>query len=167
MPGTSTTTVTSASAATSISSWPTPTVSTIMKSNPAERKSCESAELVRASPPVAPRVAMERMKTPGSAWCRCMRTRSPRIAPPVARLDGSTAMMATVFPRRRISVMSASTRELFPAPGGPVIPTIRPLPSHCDVFVEQRSAVFYQRGESREFAGGHQSFNSCRAITRR
>ena len=56
-------------------------------------------------------------------------TWSPRSAPPVARLEGSTAMIATVFPRLRISAVSASTSVLLPAPGGPVMPTVRPSPS--------------------------------------
>ena len=36
----------------------------------------------RAMPPSAPRVAMLRMKTPGSPPSSAMRMRSPRIAPP-------------------------------------------------------------------------------------
>src|SRR5690242_3299361 len=58
-----------------------------------------------------------------------MRMRSPRIAPPVDRLEGSTAMIATVFPRLRHSAVSASTSELLPAPGGPVTPMMSPSPS--------------------------------------
>ena len=42
-----------------------------------------------------PRVAIERMKTPGSVAWSCMRTRSPRIAPPEKGDDGSTASTAT------------------------------------------------------------------------
>ncbi len=38
------------------------------------------------------------------------------------------ARIATVFERRRNSRASASTSELFPAPGGPVMPMTRPLP---------------------------------------
>src|SRR6185437_6369390 len=58
-----------------------------------------------------------------------MRMRSPRIAPPVDRLEGSTAIIATVFPRRRHSAARASTSELLPAPGGPVMPIMSPSPS--------------------------------------
>ena len=36
------------------------------------------------------------MKTPGSVSVRCMRIRSPRIAPPEKGLVGSTATIATV-----------------------------------------------------------------------
>ena len=57
--------------------------------------------VARARPPSCPRVAMLRMKTSGSAKCACMRTRSPRIAPPVNGLVGSTAMTPTVSPLRR------------------------------------------------------------------
>src|SRR5664280_2251658 len=51
-----------------------------------------------------------------------MRTRSPRTAPPVIGLDGSTATTATGRPARRSSAINAATRVLLPAPGGPVIP---------------------------------------------
>src|ERR1035437_5808297 len=84
--------------------------------------------VARARPPMAPRVAMERMKIPGSAWCCCMRMRSPRMAPPEMRLVGSTARMAMVLPCLRNSNASASTRVLLPAPGGPVMPTMRAWP---------------------------------------
>ena len=46
-------------------------------------------------PPRWPRVAMLRMNTPSSPACACMRTRSPRIAPPVNGLVGSTATTPT------------------------------------------------------------------------
>src|SRR5450759_3093624 len=51
-----------------------------------------------------------------------MRTRSPRTAPPVIGLDGSTATTATGRPARRSSAINAATSVLLPAPGGPVIP---------------------------------------------
>ena len=46
-------------------------------------------------------VAIERMNTPGSVAWSCMRTRSPRIAPPVNGDDGSTASTATSSPSDR------------------------------------------------------------------
>src|SRR5712692_8902681 len=49
--------------------------------------------------------------------------RSPRTAPPVNGLLGSTATTPTVLPCCRITCRSRSTRELLPLPGGPVIPT--------------------------------------------
>ena len=60
----------------------------------------------RARPPRWPRVAMLRMNTPASPACACMRTRSPRIAPPVNGLVGSTATTPTVRPVARIAVVS-------------------------------------------------------------
>ena len=89
----------------------------------ASRSFCASA-VARASPPRLPRVAMLRMNTPGSSVCACIRIRSPRTAPPVKGLVGSTATTPTVAPLFRIAAVSRSTSVLFPAPGGPVIPTV-------------------------------------------
>ena len=50
---------------------------------------------VEASPPACPRDAIERMNTSSSPAYACIRTRSPRSAPPVIGLDGSTARTAT------------------------------------------------------------------------
>jgi hypothetical protein len=74
---------------------------------------------------MAPRVAIERMKTPGSVCSDCMRMRSPSRAPPENGLVGSTARMPTVSPRSRQRRAKRSTRVLLPAPGGPVKPTTR------------------------------------------
>ena len=52
----------------------------------------------RASPPRWPRVAIDRMNTPSSRAWSCMRTRSPRMAPPVNGDVGSTASTATRSP---------------------------------------------------------------------
>src|SRR5438094_462953 len=57
--------------------------------------------LARARPPACPRLAIERMKTPSSRNRSRMRMRSPRIAPPVNGLEGSTATMATRGARSR------------------------------------------------------------------
>ncbi len=100
-PGTSTSSVQSASRATSISSWPTPTVSTRMICLPAASSTSAASAVACASPPSQPRVAIERMKTPSSVACACMRMRSPRMAPPVNGLDGSTASTPTASPCRR------------------------------------------------------------------
>ena len=57
-----------------------------------------------------------------------MRRRAPSGAPPEKGLVGSTAMIPT---RRPCSSRMAAIRlvsELFPAPGGPVMPTIRAAP---------------------------------------
>ena len=122
MPGTSTTQQVWTQATTSTSSWPTPTVSTITVSKPAASSRSMASWVARASPPRAPRVAMLRMKMPGSAAMRCMRMRSPRMAPPLKGEVGSTARMPTFWPSARRARASWSVRVLFPAPGGPVMP---------------------------------------------
>jgi hypothetical protein len=121
--GASRTTVVSAAAATSTSLWPVPTVSMRMSSKPAASMTAAAAVEVDASPPACPRDAIERMNTSLSPAYACIRTRSPRSAPPVIGLDGSTAMTPTVRPASRTSAMSAATSVDLPAPGGPVIPT--------------------------------------------
>ena len=65
-PGTSTTAVVSAARTMSTSSWPTPTVSMRITSKPAASRTSTASLVARARPPSAPRVAIERMKTPGS-----------------------------------------------------------------------------------------------------
>ena len=79
----------------SISSWPTPTVSIKICCFPAASSSSATSARARASPPKNPRVAIERMNMPASPAWPCMRMRSPRIAPPVYGLLGSTAMTPT------------------------------------------------------------------------
>jgi hypothetical protein len=64
---------------------------------PAASRTRAASAVACASPPRKPRVAIERMKTPASAACPCMRMRSPRIAPPVKGLVGSTARIPTVW----------------------------------------------------------------------
>ena len=58
-----------------------------------------------------------------------MRTRSPRIAPPVNGDDGSMASTATSLARRaRTWPISALVSVDLPAPGAPVIPTVYASP---------------------------------------
>jgi hypothetical protein len=78
---------------------------------------------VEARPPACPRDAIDRMNTASSPAYDCIRTRSPRSAPPVIGEDGSTATTATVRPALRSSAINAATSVDLPAPGGPVIPT--------------------------------------------
>ena len=73
-------------------------------------------------------MAIERMNTPGSVAWSCMRTRSPRMAPPVNGDDGSMASTATSSPSERSRPMTAEVSVLLPAPGAPVSPTVYPLP---------------------------------------
>ena len=109
----------------SSSVWPTPTVSTSTQSNPAASRSFCVSAVARARPPRLPRVAMLRMKTPGSSVWACIRIRSPRTAPPVNGLVGiDRDRRSTVAPVFRIAAVSRSTSVLFPAPGGPVMPTV-------------------------------------------
>ena len=118
-PGFSTTTVVSADPAISTSTCPTPTVSTSTMGKPAASSTRMASGLASASPPSDLfEVAMERMNTPRSRACSCMRTRSPRKAPPENGEEGSTARIATSSPAARMSLMSWSVRVDFPAPGG-------------------------------------------------
>ena len=71
---------------------------------------------------------MERMKTPPSNAWSCMRTRSPRMAPPVNGDDGSTASTATSDPSTRRALMRWVVSVDFPAPGAPVMPTVYAWP---------------------------------------
>ena len=112
----------------SISAWPTPTVS--MKTSSLPEASIRSAACRVASerPPRAPRLAIERMKTPASRKWSERRIRSPSRAPRVNGLEGSIERTATWRSALRISSVRAPIRVLFPTPGGPVSPTIRALP---------------------------------------
>ena len=121
--GTRATTVVSASLMMSSSVCPTPTVSMMIHPNPKASSSLITSPVARARPPRLPRVAMLRMKTSGSSVWVCIRIRSPRTAPPVNGLDGSTAMIPTDSPSPRSKVVSRSTSVDLPAPGGPVIPS--------------------------------------------
>src|SRR5487761_396463 len=96
IPGTRTTSVQSASRAISTSPCPTPTVSINTYFFPAASSSNAASLVACDNPPSEPRVAIERMNTPLSEACPCIRMRSPRIAPPVNGLDGSTAITPTV-----------------------------------------------------------------------
>ena len=85
--------------ATATSDCPTPTVSTTMTSKPAASHSSAASRVRRATPPIEPPEGDGRMKACGSRASRSMRVLSPRIDPPLRRLDGSTASTATRWPR--------------------------------------------------------------------
>ena len=106
--GASTSTTVSAAPATSTSDWPTPTVSTRTTSKPAAVEHAQRLRDATARPPRCPRVAIDRMKTPGSVACSCIRTRSPSSAPPENGDDGSTASTATRVPAARSALTSAA-----------------------------------------------------------
>ena len=65
------------------------------------------------------------MNTPGSVAWSCIRTRSPRIAPPVNGDDGSMASTATSsVGRAQVADRAALVSVLLPEPGAPVSPTV-------------------------------------------
>ena len=121
-PGCTQNTTVSATPATSVSDWPTPTVSISTRSNRA-RITTMADSVWSASPPSRSRAAIERTKTPSSAQSWTMRTRSPRSAPPLAFEEGSTAITPTVRPALRQAATRAAHSEDLPTPGGPVTPT--------------------------------------------
>ena len=122
-PGISTSTTVSAWSITSTSAWPTPTVSRKTSSLPAASISSAVWSAASARPPSAPRVAIERMKTPGSRKCSVRRMRSPSSAPPRNGEDGSIESTATWRSAARRSFTSEPISVDLPAPGGPVKPT--------------------------------------------
>src|SRR6266568_5894709 len=130
MPGASSTTVVSAAEATSISDWPTPTVSIRITSQPAASSTRAACGVAAASPPRWPREAIERMNTSGSVAWSCIRTRSPSRAPPENGDEGSTASTPTRLPRARYSVTSMFVEVLLPTPGEPVSPTTYAEPAY-------------------------------------
>ena len=79
-------------------------------------------------PPSAPRLAIERMNTPGSRKWSVRRMRSPSSAPWVNGEDGSIESTATVRPGARRSLVSALMSVDLPAPGAPVRPMIAAWP---------------------------------------
>jgi hypothetical protein len=64
-----------------------------------------------------------------------MRTLSPRIAPPVTWLVGSTARTAALRPSFLSETDVLLISELFPAPAGPVIPIMTDLPDVLNIFL--------------------------------
>ena len=118
-PGVTTTAVVSAADAISTSIWPTPTVSMITTPMPAAPSNRTASGTARDRPPRCPRVAMERMKTVGSSACWFMRTRSPRIAPPLNGDVGSTASTPTCGTD---SGSAAAFGDAFSDPSGPSDP---------------------------------------------
>src|SRR5664279_3684869 len=124
IPGASSTIVESASEAISTSACPTPTVSISTTSQPAASSTRSACGVDQDSPPRCPREAIERMNTPWSVACSCIRTRSPSSAPPENGEEGSTASTPTRAPRRRYADTSALADVDLPTPGEPVSPTI-------------------------------------------
>src|SRR5690606_7161773 len=127
-PGASSTTTVSASRTMSTSDCPTPTVSISTTSNPAASSTRTACGVDQDSPPSCPRVASERMKTPGSVACSVIRMRSPSSAPPENGDDGSIASTPTRLPCSRKAPRSIDVDVDLPTPGGPVSPMTCALP---------------------------------------
>ena len=121
-PGVATKTSVSTSVTTSDSDCPTPTVSTNTWSKTGARIATP-ARAASEMPPRRSRAAIERRKAPGSLPAERTRIRSPSRAPPLLRLEGSTATIATLSARARSARTIASSRVDLPEPGAPVIPT--------------------------------------------
>ena len=105
------------------------------RSRPGPRRSRRASStrsacgVAAASPPRCPRVAIDRMKTPGSVAWSCIRTRSPSSAPPENGADGSTASTPTRCPRPRSARTSVVGRwSTCRRPGEPVRPIDLGLP---------------------------------------
>src|SRR6266568_1135805 len=168
--GTSTRTVVSALRAMSSSVCPTPTVSTRMRAKPNASSRSATSSVVVASPPCAPRVAIERMNTCGSRLADSIRIRSPSSAPPVNGLVGSTATTPTESAWARNCWMSRSVSVLLPAPGGPVIPMRRAPPNRvcaCDRTRSNPSRWFSTRLIARASAAGSRRSSPSRIASSR
>ncbi len=133
-PGIRMTRMISASFTTSTSSCPTPTVSTRIKSFPAASRTAIASPVALAKPPKCPRVAMLRMKISGSTLCCIIRILSPKIAPPLKGLEGSTAIIPIFFLFFRRIPAIWSTNVLLPEPGEPVMPTMIDSPVCAKIF---------------------------------
>src|SRR5436309_1484823 len=95
-----------------------------------------------------------------------MRMRSPRMAPPVNGLLGSTAMIPTVLFFLRNSAARRSTSVLLPEPGLPVTPIICDLPvrgNNCRRISRLSADRFSTRVMTRERARVSPFNRSCRS----
>ena len=96
--GCTTTATVSHTSSTSVSDWPTPTVSTTTTSN-AAASAWAASRVAAARPPSRAPAAVERIRMPSSRGSCSIRARSPSSEPPERFEDGSTASTATVRPR--------------------------------------------------------------------
>src|SRR5215211_3769907 len=127
-PGMRTSTTVSAWPMMSTSAWPTPTVSNITSSLPLASMSSAAWSVASLNPPSEPRLAMERMNTPGSRKWSASRMRSPSRAPLVKGELGSIESTATSRSRPRACSTSFPISVDLPTPGAPVKPTTADLP---------------------------------------
>ena len=118
--------------ATTVSDWPTPTVSISTTSKPAASHRVTASRVRRATPPRCVWLGDGRMKASRSRDKRSIRVLSPKIDPPEREEDGSIASTATLSPRP-ISIMpKLSIKVDFPTPGvpdNPIRSASRPLGS--------------------------------------
>src|SRR3954451_21724680 len=112
----------------STSAWPTPTVSSKTSSLPLASISSAAWRVASDSPPSDPRLAMERMNTPGSRKWSANRIRSPSRAPWVNGELGSIESTATWRSRARACSIRRPISVDLPTPGGPVKPTTAARP---------------------------------------
>ena len=112
----------------STSAWPMPTVSRNTSSLPEASISSAACSVASESPPSEPRLAIERMNTPGSRKWSVRRIRSPSRAPCVKGDEGSMESTATSRSALRALATSAPISVDLPTPGGPVKPTTAALP---------------------------------------
>ena len=99
------------------------------------------SSVARASPPSCPRFAQLLIKTFSSVNCFFMRIRSPKIAPPVRGLVGSTQIMPTFFPCSVNKLVKVDINVDFPLPGAPVMPKMYALPVYLYIFLMITSAA--------------------------
>src|SRR3954447_13140943 len=136
----------STTASTTVSDWPTPTVSTSTVSKPAASQTRSASRVRRATPPSAPPEGEGRTNASGWRDSSSMRVLSPRMDPPERGLDGSTARTATLWPRSMRWSPNASMNVDLPAPGAPLIPIraappVRGISSSSSSLAATRSAA--------------------------
>ncbi len=120
--GIKTTSTVSVARVMSNSDCPTPTVSMMIICLPLASRMRETAWVVDASPPITlPALILRKKMSPPSSR-GVMRIRSPKNAPPLKGLPGSTATIPTERSLRQNSRANRSTRVLLPTPGAPVTP---------------------------------------------
>ena len=113
----------------SVSDCPMPEVSKIIRSYFAALSTCTASDTCLERAKLDCRVANDRMYT-RSLLIAFIRIRSPKSAPPVFRLEGSTETIPICLSGKSIKNLrtNSSTRLDFPAPPVPVIPSTGTLP---------------------------------------
>src|SRR6266567_2952933 len=110
--GTSTSTVVSAVAATSSSVWPTPTVSTRIRSNPNASSTSATSSVVVARPPCALRIRMESVSLDPGVFIRSMATRGAQGGLATTTEEVADVLEAFGFDRILIETVGVGQTEL-------------------------------------------------------